>query len=168
LLAALVEAFGAGEHDLANPVERVSLAAALTQGLVLDPAPHRVQAPVADAYDVEWVGHTGGVILPAREPGPVGLGHISGHHRGAREPVSRLRIEPSAQVGGTVALDQVDEDALIEIDRAGGMDRRTSVSVELLTIRCSRVKLRMCRSRHGWCGSLGRDRPVRSKTGNRR
>jgi hypothetical protein len=33
-------------------------------------------------------------------------------------------VEPSAQVSGAVALDQVDQDALVEIDQPGGVDRR--------------------------------------------
>jgi hypothetical protein len=73
-VAAFVEPFGAREHDLADPVERVVAAVTVAQGLVLDPAPHRVEAPVADTHDVERIRDAGGVIVPADEPGPVGLG----------------------------------------------------------------------------------------------
>jgi hypothetical protein len=72
---------------------------------------------------VERVGDAGGVVEPAGEPGPVGLGQIGGHHADALEPARRLDVEPSAQVTGAVALHHVDQDALVEIDQAGRIDR---------------------------------------------
>jgi hypothetical protein len=45
--APVVEAFVAGEEELADAIERVTLAASIAQGLVLHPAAHLVEAPAA-------------------------------------------------------------------------------------------------------------------------
>ena len=45
LVAAFVEAFGAREQELSDPIERVALAPAVPERLVLDPPAHLVDAP---------------------------------------------------------------------------------------------------------------------------
>ena len=50
LAASFVEAFVAGEQDLADPIQRVALAAAVAEGLVLHPAADRVQTPVGHPH----------------------------------------------------------------------------------------------------------------------
>ena len=54
--AALVEPFGAGEQQLADPIQRVALAATMAQRLVLHPPADLIDATVRDPHDVEWVG----------------------------------------------------------------------------------------------------------------
>jgi hypothetical protein len=90
---AVIEALGAGEHELADPIQRVALAAPVAQGLVLHPAAHLVEAPVADPHDVERIRDPGGVVEAAGEPGAVGLGQIGGHHPDALEPPRRPGVE---------------------------------------------------------------------------
>jgi hypothetical protein len=53
--AVVVEAFSSGEHEFADPVQGVVLAAALAEGLVLDPAADLVQAPVGDTDHVKRI-----------------------------------------------------------------------------------------------------------------
>src|SRR3712207_1681094 len=62
LAAPVVEAFGAGEQHLADAIQRVGLAAAMAEGLVLHPSTHLVQTTVGHPHDVEGIGHPAGVI----------------------------------------------------------------------------------------------------------
>ena len=78
--AALVEAFVTGEEQLADPIQRVGLAAPMAEGLVLDPAPDLIDAPVPDPNDMERIGDAGGVIKVGGQAGPERLGQIRGHH----------------------------------------------------------------------------------------
>jgi hypothetical protein len=48
----VVEAFGAGEQQLADPIQRVALAPPVLQGLLLDSTSDLVETAVADADDV--------------------------------------------------------------------------------------------------------------------
>ena len=59
--AGVVEAFGADEEQLADPEQRVGLAAPMSQGLVLDSAPRGVDGTVPDSYDMERVGDSAGM-----------------------------------------------------------------------------------------------------------
>ena len=45
-MTALVEALGAGQEELSDPIERVGLAPPVPEGLVLDPAAHLVDDSV--------------------------------------------------------------------------------------------------------------------------
>ena len=59
--ALLVEAFGAGEQQLADPKQRIAFAASMAEGLVLDPAADLVDAAVPDPHHMKRVGHPAGV-----------------------------------------------------------------------------------------------------------
>ena len=99
--ASVVEAFAAGEEQLADPIQRVVLAAAVAERLVLDAAADLVDAPVGDPHDMERVGDTGGVIEMRGQPGAERLGQIGGHHLDAGQP-QRVGVgAPSAQVSGS-------------------------------------------------------------------
>ena len=67
-MASLVEAFMAGEEQLADPVERVGLATAVAERFVLDSAADLVDAAVPDPDDVEGVRDAGGVIKVRDNP----------------------------------------------------------------------------------------------------
>ncbi len=54
-MAAFVEAFGAGEQQLADPIQRIGLAATMAEGLVLHPTTHLVEATVPDAHHMERI-----------------------------------------------------------------------------------------------------------------
>lgn len=69
-----------GEEQLADPIQRVGLAAPMAEGLVLDPAPDLIDAPVPDPNDMERIGDAGGVIKVGGQAGPERLGQIRGHH----------------------------------------------------------------------------------------
>ena len=51
--AAFIESFAAGEQQLADPIERIVLAATMPEGLVLHSATDLVDAAVADPHDME-------------------------------------------------------------------------------------------------------------------
>jgi len=108
LCAACVEAFAAGEHEFADPVQRIFAAAAMPKRLVLDPTPDLVQTPIRDTDYVKRIGDTHRVIETAVQPGPVRLGQIRRHHLHTVEPRLGLRVEPFAEVSALTALDQVD------------------------------------------------------------
>jgi hypothetical protein len=57
IVAALIEAFVTGEQQLADAIQRVVLAAAVAERLVLRPTAHLVDAAVPDAHHVKWIGH---------------------------------------------------------------------------------------------------------------
>ena len=84
--AAVVEAFGAGEQQLADPVERIVLAASMPKGLVLHPAADLVDAAVPDPDHMKRVGDPAGVVEVRRQPGPERLGQIGGHHLDPGQP----------------------------------------------------------------------------------
>src|SRR5438552_11330847 len=104
-MSAFIETFGAGEQQLADPIQRVGLAASVSEGLVLHAAADAVDAAVRDAHHMEGVGDALGVIKMWREPGPEALGEIGGNDLDARQPSRIGAFGPSAQVSGTVALD---------------------------------------------------------------
>src|SRR5690625_7952025 len=60
VLLARGEAFPAGAKDMANPVERFTLATAVAEGLLLDPATDVVNCCHAELDDVEGVQHADG------------------------------------------------------------------------------------------------------------
>jgi hypothetical protein len=62
LVSSLVEAFGAGQHELADPVQRVVFAAPVPKGVVLDSAAYLVQTPVRDLHHVERIRDPSGVV----------------------------------------------------------------------------------------------------------
>ena len=51
--APVVEPLGAGEEQLADPIQRIILPPPMLQGLVLDSASHLVDAAVGDADNME-------------------------------------------------------------------------------------------------------------------
>ena len=67
VVAPVVEALGAGEQ-LADPIQRVGLAAPVAEGLVLDPPAHLVHAAVPDPHHMKGVGHPGGMRQVRVEP----------------------------------------------------------------------------------------------------
>ncbi len=101
---AAVEAFAAGEQQLANPIQRVVLAATMAEGLVLHPATDPVDAAVADAHDVQQVSNTAGVGEVRGQPGTERLGQISGHHLDGRQPPRVGVGGPSSQVAALLPL----------------------------------------------------------------
>ena len=60
--ALLVEAFGAGEQQLADPKQRIALAAPMAEGVLLDPAADLVDATVPDPHHMKGVGHPAGMV----------------------------------------------------------------------------------------------------------
>lgn len=74
------EGFITGEQDLADLVERVSLAASMPELLLLDSAADGVQAPLGDPDDVKAVCHLAGVVQQPGHPGAVGIGQTKREH----------------------------------------------------------------------------------------
>jgi hypothetical protein len=86
VVAALVETFATGQEQLADPIQRIGLAAPMLQRLVLDAAADLVDAAVGDAHHMKRVSHPGGVSEVRIEAGPVRLGQIGGHHPDTGQP----------------------------------------------------------------------------------
>ncbi len=80
LEAGALEALGAGEHELSDPVERIAPSPAVAEGLVLNATTDLVEAAVGEAHDVEGISDPDRVIEASVEPCAVGLGQIGGHH----------------------------------------------------------------------------------------
>jgi hypothetical protein len=121
---AFVEPFGASEEQLADPIQRVRLAAAMTEGLVLHPPPDLIDAAVGDPHDVKRIGDAAGVIEMRRQSGAERLGQIRRHHGDPAEPRRVSVLGPAPQVIGAVAFHHVDHDVTPEVDQAGRVDRR--------------------------------------------
>ena len=105
-------------------IERVLLAPAMAHGLVLDPAADLVEHPVGDPGHMERIGHSLGMGEVGEQPGPVGVGQIEGDDLHAPAPALRPPGRPSAQLGGTFPLEQVDHLPPVEVDQGGGVDGR--------------------------------------------
>ena len=121
-MAALVEAFVAGEQELANPIERVSFAAAMSERLVLDPPAHLVDAAVGDAHHMERVGDADRMVEVRGGSRAIALGQVGGDDTDGPHPGRVLLGTPSAQVNGGVALHHVDDPLAVQIDEAGHVD----------------------------------------------
>ena len=90
-MAAFIESFGTGEEELADPIERVVLAATMAERLVLHAASNLVDAAVRDAHHVERISDAGRVVEMRGQPGPETLGEIGGDDADAGEPC-RIRL----------------------------------------------------------------------------
>jgi len=116
----------AGEEQLADPIQRVGLAAPVMQGLVLHAAADLVDATVPDPHDMERIGDAGGVIEVRGQPGPERLGQVRGHHADPGQPPGIRVGGPSPQVRRLVAFNHVDHDPRLEINQASRVDRRVA------------------------------------------
>ena len=108
IVAAFIEALGAGQQELADPVERIDFPAPVSERLVLDPSAHLVDAAVGDAHDMERIRDADGMVEVSSDASPVALGEVGGDHLDGLEPQRVLGGAPSPQVGGCVALHHVD------------------------------------------------------------
>ena len=77
-VAAFVETFVRLGQESACPVERVVLAAPVTERLVLDPPPALVQLGVGELHEMKRVGDLGGVGDHRVEHGPVRARQVKG------------------------------------------------------------------------------------------
>ena len=121
-MAALVEAFVAGEQELADPIERIGLSTAMAERLVLDAPAHLVDAAVGDSDHVKGIGDPDGMVEVRRGARAIALGEVGGDHPDGSHPGRVLVGAPSAQVRGGVALDQIDHPLAIQIHQAGHVD----------------------------------------------
>ncbi len=72
--AGALEALGPGEHQLADPIQRIPPSTAVAEGLVLNATTDLIEAAVGQAHDVEGIGDPDRVIEASVEPCAVGLG----------------------------------------------------------------------------------------------
>ena len=121
-MASLVETLVAGQEELADPIERIDLAATMAERLVLDPPAHLVDAAVGDSHDMKRVGDADGVVEVRGGARAIALGEVGGDDPDGSHPGGVLAGAPSAQVRGGVALHQVDHPLAIQIDEAGHVD----------------------------------------------
>ncbi len=122
--AAFVEAFRTGEQQLADPIQRIGLATAVAERLVLDAASDLVETAVRDAHDVERIRDPACVIQVRGQSRPERLGEIGHHDFDAPKPCWVGAASPSAQVSGSFAFDHVDHDRSFEINEPSRIDRR--------------------------------------------
>jgi hypothetical protein len=85
---------------------------------------HGVERSVGHAHHMEGVGHAGRLVDAALEAAAVRLGQIRGDDPDAVRERFRLPVEPGAQICGTVALHDVDDNPPLEIHEARGVLRR--------------------------------------------
>jgi hypothetical protein len=62
VVAAFIEAFGAGEQQLADPIQRIGFAATMPERLVLHSATNLVETTVPDAHHVKRIRDASRVI----------------------------------------------------------------------------------------------------------
>lgn len=74
----LCEVLGPGAEDRLDPVERVALPTAMSEGVLLDAAAHLVDRLRAEFHDVERVEHRGGVLELVVDRGLVAREQIKG------------------------------------------------------------------------------------------
>src|SRR5208283_1738260 len=122
VMTPLVEAFVTGEQELADPIERVSFAAAMAQRLVLDAPAHLVDATVGDSHDMKRVGDTDRMVEVWGGAAAITLGQVGGDDTDGSQPGRVLLGAPSAQVNRRVALHQVDDPLAVQIDQPGHVD----------------------------------------------
>jgi hypothetical protein len=104
-------------------MQRIILAAPVTERVVLDAAADLVHPAVADRHDMERIGDAGGVIEVRRQPSAIRLGEIGRHQADPGEP-ARIGVGASAtQVRCRVALHEIDHPRLVEIHEPGHVRR---------------------------------------------
>ncbi len=101
--------FRAAQKHPANAVERVALAAAVAQGVVLHPAADLIGGAGEQPHDVKRVQHRGGVLEPAGQRGVVAPERVEGgdlHPAGER---LALGVDPIAQNPTGAAFNDVEQ-----------------------------------------------------------
>lgn len=83
-----------GEEDLADVVEGITLASAVSDQGVLGAPAHLVDGPVGEAHDMERIGHDKHVIERRRQAVAVGLERVDGDDPDTTQPVSRPGGQP--------------------------------------------------------------------------
>jgi hypothetical protein len=101
-MRAFVEVLRPAQEELADPVERIALAPAVPEGLVLDSPTHRIDHPVGGTDDVEGVGHLDGVVKVAGDGAPIALGEIGGRSTASPRTCRQLRRGRPAGEGATI------------------------------------------------------------------
>lgn len=98
--AVLVEAFAAHQEQLADPVERVALPAAVADGGLLDALAALGDGLAGETHDVEPVDHDRhlGEQVVVEDRGAVSLVRIDGHDLDPFDPVGGLFIEPALEI----------------------------------------------------------------------
>jgi hypothetical protein len=97
-LTVLVESFGGHGEQLASPVERVVPAAAVPEGLVLDPAPALVDFLVGQLDQMERVGDLGRPGQRRVEGLAVGTREVEGGVLDAKAPVTGAALDPDSRL----------------------------------------------------------------------
>ncbi len=93
----------------AGPVERVRLAAPVTEGLVLDPPAALIG--VGELHEMERIGDLGGVGDHRVEHRPVRAGQIERRPTDLLEPRVAALGEPSARLGGAATRNNIEQPA---------------------------------------------------------
>ncbi len=130
-MAWLVEAFVAGEEELADPVERVGLATAVAEGLVLDAAADLVDATVPTL--TTWNGSATRVAWSR-------CGDSPARNDSARS-VATTSI-PASQAGSALAHHRRRSDALLPSTMSITIRARRSTRPVAYIVGCSRLALR--------------------------
>jgi hypothetical protein len=119
VMTILIEAFVTRELELADLTERVGLAAARADRLVLDAPADIVDAAVGDAHDMKRVVDADRMIEVPGRSRAIALGQVGGDDTDGPYPGRVLVGTPSAQVRGGVALHHVDDPLAVQIDQPG-------------------------------------------------
>lgn len=119
-VASFVETFVGLGQQAAGPIQRVVLAASMTERLGLDPTATLIQLGVRQPDDVKWVGHLGGVGHHGVEHLAVRSGQVQRGPLDAVPPLGRSLCEPVDRSPGAASLDDVEELPSSDVDDLGG------------------------------------------------
>jgi hypothetical protein len=93
----------AREQPAADPIERVSLVAAVSQAGLLGAAAHLVERGVGQTDDVEVIDHQAGLGQSSAHRGGIGLIGVDHHVVDRSQPTGGLGAEPGGHRGGAAS-----------------------------------------------------------------
>jgi hypothetical protein len=120
----LGQPFVSDEQLAADPVQRLTLASPVAEGVLLHPAADLVQGGVAQSHGVEVIDDQLGVGQPlGQAPGVAGVG-IQGDGVDGGQPRRRPGDEPPGNPLRSTAFDHIEEPVAVQVDEAGHQQRR--------------------------------------------
>jgi len=121
-VSVVVQAFMCDRHQLADPKQRVSIAAPVAEGVVLDAAAGLVEHEVRQLDDVKWIGNLSCVREHRVEHRPIRARQIQRCPLDRLTPCGGLLGEPCAPCGGVATWDDIEELTAGDVNDLGRPD----------------------------------------------
>jgi hypothetical protein len=118
------ELFGGGQQQLADPVQRIMLAAAVAQSGLLGPSADLVDHRVGQLDGVEVIHDHPGVTQRCDQGAGIAAPGIQGHRTDLRQPAVRSGAKPAVQRGPGAVGDHIQQPTTLQIDQAGDVPGR--------------------------------------------